>query len=483
MFSDKNPSHSHLPSAHEVWLKTQSGLYTRLGDDPGSRAWLEPLKPISLEIGDEGQPTLRVQALNDFSAGWVQRKYQKSLNEIISQLLGAEAQVEVIFDPSAQQVPPPSTQTASSRSRNDSEGPQETSEKLPVPPKAYSGRRSTLPVLSVDPKFSFDSFIIGASNQFAHASAVAVSENPNSAYNPLFIYSQPGLGKTHLLQAIANHVLKLRPETRILYISAEQFVNDMIESVQHAKMREFRTKYRESYDLILMDDIQFIAGKERTQEEFFHTFNTLKSNGKQIVVTSDRPPKEIEEFEERIRTRFEQGLVTDIGPPEIETRIAILKAKAERDDIYLPDDVATLIATHVKSNVRELEGVLIKLQAQASLTGAEVSFELAKHLLKVVDAEESSQLTVDTIVAAVGRHFQMKLSDFRSSSRQKSISLPRQVAMFLIRKYTGMGYRDIGLVFGGKDHSTTLHACQKIEAALETDAEIREAVEAIQNSL
>jgi chromosomal replication initiator protein len=260
-------------------------------------------------------------------------------------------------------------------------------------------------------------------------------------------------------------------------------VNELIELIRKNAMTQFRNKYRESFDILLIDDIQFIAGKEKTEEEFFHTFNAFHSSRRQIVVTSDRPPKEIEGLEERVRTRFEWGLVVDIQPPEIETRIAILKAKAERDDIYLPDEVATFIATHVKSNVRELEGLLIRLQAQASLSGAEISLEMAKQELKASLPEEGSLITVETIQNVVARHFQIRVQDLKSTARTKTVALPRQIAMFLVRKYTGLGLKDIGQFFGGKDHSTILHACNKIETGSELDPEIRTAVENIQNLL
>ena len=248
-------------------------------------------------------------------------------------------------------------------------------------------------------------------------------------------------------------------------------------------MPQFRAKYRDSYDMILIDDIQFIAGKTTSEEEFFHTFNALHSSKRQIVLTSDRPPKEIQGLEERIRTRFEWGFIADISIPEIETRIAILKAKAEREDIYLPDDVATFLASHIKTNVRELEGVLIRLQAQASLTGAEISLEMAKHELRSSIPEESPHLTVESILGAVAKHFRLKSQDFKSTSRARAVAVPRQIAMFLIRKYTGIGFKEIGVYFGGKDHTTIMHACSKIEEGFETDRTIRDAVEAIQNLL
>lgn len=335
----------------------------------------------------------------------------------------------------------------------------------------------------LDPRYVFESFIVGASNQFAQASAVAVSEQPAKQYNPLFLYSSPGLGKTHILHAIGNQVIKNNPHHRVAYLSAEKFVNEMIDCLQHNKMSNFRAKYRDSYDVILVDDIQFIAGKVKSEEEFFHTFNALHSTKRQIVLTSDRPPKDIEGLEERVRTRFEWGLIADIQPPEIETRIAILKSKAEREDIYLPDDVSVFIATYVKTNVRELEGLLIRLQAQASLSGAEISLEMAKGELKNSIPEEGSHFTVEAIQNAVAKHFQIKVQELKSNARNKSVSLPRQVAMYLIRKYTGLGFREIGLYFGGKDHSTILHACNKIEKGQDSTPEIHNAVESVQNLL
>jgi len=248
-------------------------------------------------------------------------------------------------------------------------------------------------------------------------------------------------------------------------------------------MSQFRKKYRDSYNVLLIDDIQFIAGKQKTEEEFFHTFNALHGSKRQIVVTSDRPPKEIEGLEERIRTRFEWGLVADISIPEIETRIAILKQKAEQDDIYLPDDVCTFLATYIKSNVRELEGLLIRLQAQASLTGAEISLEMAKQELKVSIPEEGSFLTIETIQNITAKHFSIKVQDLKSANRSKKIATARQLSMFLVRKYTGLGFKDIGHYFGGKDHTTVMHACSKIEKGCEGNPEIIELVESLQNQL
>ena len=437
-------------------------------------AWIHPLELVETEVIENGL-RLKMAAPNDFSAQWVRDHYQKTIEEAIAQVVGApcelvlrvkEADEKSNFFQQSQMNPP--TISVGSQS--------------PAPGEAQ-GAGSRFSYDKPDLRYIFENFVVGASNQFAHASAIAVAEQPARQYNPLFLYSPPGLGKTHLLHAIGNRLIAQNPRARVAYLSAEKFVNELIDSLQHRRMSQFRSKYRDSFDMILIDDIQFIAGKNTSEEEFFHTFNALHSSKRQIVVTSDRPPKEIEGLEERVRTRFEWGLVADISPPEIETRIAILKAKAERDDIYLPDDVATFLASYIKSNVRELEGVLIRLQAQASLSGAEISLEMAKHELKTAIPEEGSHFTLEAIQNAVAKHYRLKIQDLKSSSRMRSVALPRQIAMYLIRKYTGMGFKEIGQCFGGKDHTTILHACAKIESGMEADYEIREAVESIQNLL
>ena len=442
------------------------------------KAWVEPMEFIRTE--NEGS-RLRIILLapNDFSAKWVRDHYIKDIENALTQIVGSHC--ELGFEVSEKQesntpYEPPVETRSSMNTRLEEQSP--TPSTAPQPAAIRAPYENPF-----DPKYTFENFVVGASNQFAHASAIAVAEQPAKQYNPLFLYSHPGLGKTHLLHAIANYVLAKNPNVRVAYLSAERFVNELIESIGQNRMSQFRTKYRDSFDLILIDDIQFIAGKVRTEEEFFHTFNALHSSKRQIVVTSDRPPKEIEGLEERIRTRFEWGLVSDISPPEIETRIAILKAKAERDDIYLPDDVATFLATYIKSNVRELEGTLIKLQAQASLTGAEMSMEMAKLHLKMAIPEEGSHFTIESILTAVAKHFHLKAADFKSTSRTRTIVRPRQIAMYLIRKYTGVGFKEIGMYFGGKDHTTIMHAYSQIEKGIETDTSLRDAVEAIQNLL
>jgi chromosomal replication initiator protein len=407
-----------------------------------------------------------LSAPNAFSAQWVIEHYKKIIEDTLSQICEKTCKIDIAVDPPA--MVKSALQEKKIRPKKE--------KKLDTGfPDYQSG---------LDSRYIFDNFVVGASNQFAHASTVVVAEHPGKQYNPLFLYSPPGLGKTHLLHAVGNRLLAINPGARVLYISAERFVNELIESLQHRKMQEFRSKYRDSFDLLLIDDIQFIAGKNTSEEEFFHTFNTLYSNKRQIIVSSDRPPKEIKGLEERVRTRFEWGLVVDISPPEIETRIAILKSKAEKDDIYLPDDAAVFLATHVKSNIRELEGVLIRLQAKASMAGTEISLEMVEQELKnYAPNSTAKKYTVEAIQSAVAKHYQIKINELKSSVRSSSIVLPRQIAMFLVRKYTSLGLKEIGSYFGGKDHSTILHACQKIEKAIANNTEIKDAVEKVQNLL
>ncbi|MFC2074946.1 chromosomal replication initiator protein DnaA, partial [Bdellovibrionota bacterium] len=331
----------------------------------------------------------------------------------------------------------------------------------------------------LNPKYNFDTFVVGSSNQFAHAAAYAVAEQPGKAYNPLFIFGGVGLGKTHLLNAIGNHILKKNPAKRIFYVSSEKFMNELINSIRYEKMEQFRKKYRDSIDVLLMDDIQFIAGKERTMEEFFHTFNSLYGSRKQIVVTSDKFPKDIEGLEERLRTRFGWGLIADIQAPEMETRVAILKNKAEIDDIYLPDDVAIFLASNIKSNIRELEGSLIRIGAFSSLTGMEISVDLTKEVLKNIIKDKEREVTIESIQKAVVHFFDIKLADMRGKKKLRVLSVPRQIAMYLCREYTEKSFPDIGKAFGGKDHSTVIHAVNKIERALKEDLTLKQQVDAI----
>lgn len=321
---------------------------------------------------------------------------------------------------------------------------------------------------NINPKYTFETFVSGSSNQFAHAAALAVSNNPATTYNPLFIYGGVGLGKTHIIHAIGNKIIKDNNNLKICYYSSEKFTNELINSLRHAKMEEFRNKFR-SIDILLIDDIQFIAGKKSTQEEFFHTFNALYESHKQIVVTSDKFPKEIPELEERLRSRFEWGLIADIQAPDTETKQAILKMKADQNKIHIPEDVIYFLANSITNNVRELEGYLIRIGAYSSLTSTPINIEMAKNILKDIIIEENKEITVEKIQKIVADHFQLKISELKSSKRLKNLVYPRQIAMYICRKLTEMSYPEIGAKFGGKDHSTIIHAIKKIEKKMEED--------------
>jgi chromosomal replication initiator protein len=355
--------------------------------------------------------------------------------------------------------------------------PQEPQKKTPKPAKDEKKEdRQERTNLLHDRKYTFNSFVVGPSNQFAHASAKAVAEAPGRAYNPLFIYSGVGLGKTHLVNAIGHYVQSKSPRARVAYLSSEQFTNELISHLSHKTMDAFRLKYR-NMDILIIDDIQFMAGKERTQEEFFHTFNTLYEAQKQIVLTSDRQPKEIQDVDERLRSRFESGLIADIQAPDLETRIAILKKKADLQNIRLPDDVAAYLATILRNNIRELEGGLMRLGAIASLTNTEITVDLAKAEMKhLVDLREKA-ITNELIQKLVAESFGVKPVDLKSKRRTRTVVLPRQVAMYLCRQLAGSSLPEIGLFFGGKDHSTVIHSCNTIEQKKEKDPELKARIE------
>jgi chromosomal replication initiator protein len=332
---------------------------------------------------------------------------------------------------------------------------------------------------TLNPKYTFDSFVIGNSNRFAHAASLAVAESPAKAYNPLFIYGGVGLGKTHLMHAIGHYILQHNSKSKVVYVSSEKFTNELINSIKDDKNVEFRNKYR-NVDVLLIDDIQFIAGKERTQEEFFHTFNALHDANKQIILSSDRPPKEIPTLEDRLRSRFEWGLIADIQPPDFETRIAILKKKADVEGLNVSNDVMVYIATKIKSNIRELEGALIRIVAYSSLTNKEISTDLAVEALKdIISNKASKQVTIDLIIDVVANYYNLRIEDFKSQRRTRNVSYPRQIAMYLCRKLTDTSLPKIGEEFGGRDHTTVIHAYEKINKGLTADEALQEAINEI----
>src|SRR5438034_2937239 len=313
----------------------------------------------------------------------------------------------------------------------------------------------------LQPRYTFDAFVIGSGNQFAHAACQAVSQRPSKAYNPLFLYGGVGMGKTHLMQAIGHEIKRLMPQSAICYLSSEKFTNEMINSLRYDKMSTFRDKFR-NVDVLLIDDIQFLAQKERTQEEFFHTFNALHESMKQIVIASDRPPKELAEIEDRLRSRFEWGLIADIQPPDLETKVAILQKKSEQERVTLPTDVALFIASNIRSNVRELEGALIRLVAHSSLIGAEISLDFARQVLQNLVKGKAKEISVETVQKAVCKYFSLRVADLTSKRRTQLVAFPRQVAMFLCRNLAGASLPEIGRQFGGKHHTTVLHSVEKI---------------------
>ena len=361
-----------------------------------------------------------------------------------------------------------------------------------TPPLENSGYQIALPPVPpinagniyLNPKYTFDTFVVGHGNRFAHAASQAVAEAPAKAYNPLFIYGGVGLGKTHLMQAIAHYVIRSNRAAKVIYVTSEKFTNDLINSISSNTMESFRKKYR-SVDLLMIDDIQFLAGKDRTKEEFFHTFNTLHEASKQIVISSDRPPKEIPTLEERLWSRFEWGLIADIQPPDLETRIAILKKKSELEELVVPQEVLTLIATKMVSNIRELEGGLIKVIAYASLTGEEVTMSMAESILKDImsPAKDRSHVDIDLIKKVTAEYYSIKIDDMTAKTRTREIVTARQVAMYLARTMTNASLPKIGEEFGGRDHTTVMHANGKIAEELKTNPEIEEAVKSISGNI
>ena len=336
---------------------------------------------------------------------------------------------------------------------------------------------------TLNPKYTFDSFVIGNSNRFAHAASLAVAEAPAKAYNPLFIYGGVGLGKTHLMHAIGHYILENNPNAKVEYVSSEKFTNELINAIKHDKNEEFRNKYRH-VDVLLIDDIQFIAGKEGTQEEFFHTFNALHDANKQIILSSDRPPKEIPTLEDRLRSRFEWGLIADIQVPDFETRMAILKKKADLERLNVPNEVMVYVATKIKSNIRELEGALIRIVAYSSLTNREVSVDLASEALKdIISKKQGKSITIESIQDIVSSYFNLRVEDFKSQRRTRNVAYPRQIAMYLSRKLTDMSLPKIGEEFGGRDHTTVIHAYEKISENLKTDEGLQSTIDDITKEL
>ena len=348
--------------------------------------------------------------------------------------------------------------------------------------KQLSTNQASYPNTTLNPKYTFDTFVVGNSNRFAHAAALAVAEAPATAYNPLFIYGGVGLGKTHLMQAIANEILLNNRNANILYVTSEKFTNQLINAIKDNKNEMFRNKYR-NIDVLLIDDIQFIAGKERIQEEFFHTFNTLHENGKQIIISSDRPPKDIKLLEDRLKSRFEWGLIADISNPDYETRLAILRKKAQLDNIIIDDEILSDIATKIDSNIRELEGILNKLIANASLTNCQITIEMAEKAINDVVTKKDKVLSLELIQETIAKYFNITVEELKGVKRSNDVTFPRQIAMYLCRSVAQLPLTKIGEGFGKRDHTTVIHACNKIEKEIQNNVSTKRIVESVKNIL
>ncbi len=403
---------------------------------------------------------------NKFFGEWLGEHYRDLLAEAVSTAQGG-GHLDVTFVVSHKQAP--STSPA-----------QQESASADTAGRGFIASRSKRGV-QLNPKYTFKSFVVGAGNQFAHAACMAVAEQPAKAYNPLFLYGGVGLGKTHLLNAIGNYLAE-RSDLRIAYLTTEQFTNEVINSIRYDKMIDLRKRYR-NVDMLMIDDIQFLAGKERTQEEFFHTFNTLYEAHKQIVLSSDRFPKDMPDIEERLRSRFEWGLIADLQPPDVETRIAILRKKSEDERIALPEDVIHFLATTMKNNIRELEGSLVRVGAYSSLTGQTITLDMAKNVLRDLIGDKKKIVSIEDIQEAVGSKYHLKIADLKSRRRSKTLVHPRQIAMYLCRELTDASFPEIGRQFGGKDHTTIIHACRQITKAKETDNTLHTTLEGLKEQI
>lgn len=453
---------------NEIWQLTLAELSKEL-NKPSFETWFNLTKPVSLE-----NSCLVIEVPNDFTKEWFESRYQNKILDALEKITSAEHRVNFIissnFDKSVEDDLPHEYLSPF----NISDEPELLPDKRPV-------KNLQVNVISTfNPRYTFESFVVGTCNRLSHAASLAVAESPARAYNPLFIYGGVGLGKTHLLHAIGQYTLATHGFRKVFYFSSEKFTNEFINSIRDNKTLDFRNKYR-SMDILLIDDIQFLAGKEQTQEEFFHTFNALHDNNKQIIISSDRPPKEIPTLEDRLRSRFEWGLITDLQPPDLETRTAILKKKALSDGIDIPDQVIQYIAAKVITNIRELEGALIRIVAHASLTETPVTLELTESTLQDIIFARRKNITIDTIIQATAESFNLKPEDVLSKKRTQDIALTRQVAMYLSRLMTDLSLPKIGDEFGGRDHTTVLHACKKIDSMISKDNDFKHRLDLIKN--
>lgn len=450
-------------SAEKIWGSAQEQLRSMLSADTYN-LWFAPLRAIDFE-GD----AIVLEVANDFCEVWLKDNYQGLLQDVLS-VAGAR-QLRAIFKVAA---------TAATMQVTPARSAPATKLK---PAPAHQDRSATNGDWAFNPKNTFETFVVGNNNNFAHAAAKAVAEAPGKSYNPLFLYGGVGLGKTHLLHAIGQHVVANKKSARVGYVSSEKFTNEYIDAIQNNSLVKFRRKYRQT-DVLLIDDIQFLAGKERIQEEFFHTFNALHEAHKQIVLTCDRPASEIQNLEHRLVSRFEWGLTTDLQPPDVEMRLAILNKKAQSMGVTLPEEILNFLASRIRTNIRRLEGALIRVASYASLTGNKLNVEVVEGLLREILHEEGRySVNIEVIQKRVAEHYDIRLADMTSKRRPENIAFPRQVAMFLSRQLTDGSLSSIGEAFGGRDHGTVLHACRLVKDRMEVDANVRQVVSYLEKQL
>lgn len=449
----------------ERWDKALPLLERRIGSQPFD-IWIKPLVLLNVQSG-----SIVFEVPNVYYSDWIRDNYNQDILKILQDICATEKSPPESFERLSFRVvgqPQPSTPS------------QQMSEMEPI--RATHPAQSPLRSRQLNPQKNFNSFVVGACNQFAHAASLAVSEFPGQNYNPLFLYGCTGLGKTHLTQAIANQILKREASTRVLYTTAESFVNEMINAIRFKKMDEFRGRYRSQVDVLLIDDIQFLSGKDRSQEEFFHTFQDLQTSGRQIVITADVLPREIDKLEPRLRTRFEGGLLADIQPPDLETMLAILRQKCDECAISLPEDLQIWIASRVRGNIRELEGALNRLAALSSFFSAPLDVDFAQKHLGNLYAEEVEAITPDRVMQAVARLYAIRVVDLKGTRKIKGIAFPRQIAMFLSRKHTVLSFPDLGRSFN-RDNSTVQYACKKIRQQIDKDPDLRHTLNTLERNI
>ncbi|MUK88131.1 chromosomal replication initiator protein DnaA [Ornithinibacillus sp. L9] len=440
----------------DLWDATLKKIEEKISK-PSFETWLKNTKAESLEGN-----TITISAPNEFARDWLEEQYTQLISTILEEITGANLTIKFIIPDSIHEE-----------------------EVNPEPKKVTrvnDDQQDTAKTM-LNPKYTFDTFVIGSGNRFAHAASLAVAEAPAKAYNPLFIYGGVGLGKTHLMHAIGHYVREHKKDAKVVYLSSEKFTNEFINAIMDNKTINFRNKYR-NVDILLIDDIQFIAGKESTQEEFFHTFNALHEENKQIIISSDRPPKEIPTLEDRLRSRFEWGLITDITPPDLETRIAILTKKAKAEGLDIPNEVMLYIANQIDTNIRELEGALIRVVAYSSLVNKDIDAALAADALKdIIPSSKPKVVTIKGIMEVVGEKYNVKIDDFLAKKRTKSIAFPRQIAMYLSREMTDFSLPKIGEEFGGRDHTTVIHAHEKVSKMMEKDTLLSKEIDEIKEQI